>query len=77
MNVVILVSLSSFVNKTIEILGNMGLKDQLESLRWVKRFIHNFGGDPEQVTVFGQSSGALMVNALQLSPKATGIKKNF
>ena len=50
----------------------MGLKDQLESLRWVKRFIHNFGGDPQQVTVFGQSSGALMVNAMQLSPKATG-----
>jgi len=53
--------------------GNMGLKDQLESLRWVKRFIHNFGGDPQQVTVFGQSSGALMVNAMQLSPKATGL----
>jgi len=53
--------------------GNMGLKDQLESMRWVKRFIHNFGGDPEKVTIFGQSSGAIMVNAMQLSPKATGL----
>jgi carboxylesterase type B len=55
--------------------GNMGLKDQLEAMRWVKRFIHNFGGDPEQVTLFGQSSGALMVNAMQMSPKATGLFK--
>jgi len=53
--------------------GNMGLKDQLESLRWIKRFIHNFGGDPDKVTIFGQSSGSLMVSAMQLSPKATGL----
>jgi len=55
--------------------GNMGLRDQLESLRWVKRFINNFGGDPDKVTIFGQSSGAMMVHALQLSPKAQGLFK--
>lgn len=37
--------------------GNMGLKDQLMAMKWVKRNIDRFGGDSEQITIFGQSVG--------------------
>ena len=53
--------------------GNMGLRDQLEALNWVKRYISNFGGDPDKITIFGQSSGAVSVHALHLSPKSNGL----
>ena len=53
--------------------GNMGLRDQIEALKWVKRFINSFGGDPNKITIFGHSSGANSVSALQLSPQATGL----
>ena len=50
---------------------NLGLHDQLAALRWVQREIVEFGGDPERVTVFGQSAGGATVAALAASP-ATG-----
>lgn len=53
--------------------GNYGHLDQLEALRWVRRNIAQFGGDPNQVTIGGQSSGALDVCNLMASPLAQGL----
>ena len=53
--------------------GNMGLFDQLEALRWTKQYIHNFGGDPENVTVFGESAGAISISTHLVSPLAKGL----
>jgi carboxylesterase type B len=52
--------------------GNYGLADQTIALEWVRRNIQNFGGDPDRVTIFGQSAGAASVRALLASPKAHG-----
>jgi para-nitrobenzyl esterase len=53
--------------------GNYGHLDQVEALRWVKRNISRFGGDPNNVTVFGASSGALDICNLMASPIAAGL----
>lgn len=53
--------------------GNAGLKDQLALLRWVKRNIANFGGDPNDVTISGASAGASAVELLMLSETTKGL----
>lgn len=53
--------------------GNYGLMDQIFALHWIKANIDKFGGDPGNVTVFGQSAGGVSVCALMCSPLAKGL----
>ena len=54
-------------------LGNYGFMDQIAALEWVKKNIGNFGGDSNNVTLFGESAGGMSVLALMSSPKAKGL----
>ncbi|KAK4885068.1 hypothetical protein RN001_001339 [Aquatica leii] len=60
----------NFEDSSLEVPGNMGLKDQLLALKWVRENISQFNGDINNVTIFGGSSGAVSVHYLLLSPLA-------
>lgn len=52
--------------------GNQALKDVILGLKWIKENIHVFGGDPENITLLGSSSGSAIAHMLLLSPLANG-----
>src|SRR5262245_47523662 len=53
--------------------GNFGFMDQIAALQWVRRNIAAFGGNPSDVTIFGESAGGRSVNALLVSPLSNGL----
>lgn len=72
LNVLGFLDLSAFGEKYAQS-GNVGLLDLIAALQWVKDNIANFGGDPSNVTIFGQSGGGGKVTALLTSQRAKGL----
>lgn len=58
---------------TKEIPGNAGMKDQVLALKWIQKNIRHFGGDPNKVTLMGNSAGAYSVTAHMVSPMSQGL----
>ena len=72
LNVLGLLDLSAYGNK-YKYSGNVGIMDLVTALEWVKNNIANFGGDPSNVTIFGQSGGGGKVSTLLATPAAKGL----
>lgn len=53
--------------------GNLNILDQIKALEWINKNIAQFGGDPSNVTIFGQSAGGMSVRTLLISPLAKGL----
>jgi para-nitrobenzyl esterase len=60
-------------NEDKGLLGNYGFMDQVAALQWVKRNVAQFGGDPANVTLIGESAGGMSVNTMLTSPMAQGL----
>ncbi|MDX8339790.1 carboxylesterase/lipase family protein [Draconibacterium sp. IB214405] len=72
LNVLGFLDLSAFGEKYAKS-GNVGMLDLVAALKWVKNNIDQFGGDPENVTIFGQSGGGGKVSTLMATPAASGL----
>eukprot|EP00095_Tigriopus_kingsejongensis_P012028 maker-scaffold593_size129216-snap-gene-0.28 protein:Tk12028 transcript:maker-scaffold593_size129216-snap-gene-0.28-mRNA-1 annotation:"acetylcholinesterase " len=66
-------ALGFFTLETEDAPGNIGLRDQIKALEWVQRNIRVFGGNPDDVTVMGESAGSMSALYLMMSPKAKGL----
>ncbi|GIY25234.1 acetylcholinesterase-1 [Caerostris darwini] len=55
--------------------GNVGLHDQSLAMRWIKDNVHHFGGDPDRITLFGESAGSISVSLHLISPVSKGLFK--
>lgn len=67
------VDFGEYSTPTSQFDSNLGLRDQVAALEWVRRNIGAFGGDPNNVTIFGESAGAHAVLALMCTPAAAGL----
>lgn len=66
----------SLEDSSLEVPGNAGLKDQNLALQWVQKNVQHFGGDPNNVTLCGHSTGAVCVHYHVLSPRSVGLFHN-
>lgn len=70
--VIFIANLGFLSLQNAEVPGNAGLKDQHLALKWVKKNIEAFGGDPDKITIFGESAGSASVNYHLLFKESTG-----
>lgn len=71
--IIIIFYISGFLSlQEAGVSGNAGLKDQVAALRWIKQNVSKFGGDPNNVTIFGESAGGACVQYHLLSPMSKG-----
>ncbi len=65
------------LNKAYSASGNNGVLDCIMALKWIKQNITAFGGDPDRVTVVGESAGAKLLSAVLVSPKSKGLFQQY